>query len=169
MPITQVYTSLLDAIEIALGDPLGPLPGSGQIDVIEEDLLDEVAPSETLARMIARNKPVVLLADGGSEYDMEKPGGGNEFTEKVIVHVYYGIETPSTRKSQAGDDDGTPYYGEFQMRKFILDKLTMHNFEVDGWTHGLLPVQRTPIPVRVKGKVARKLTFAAELIHQVTA
>lgn len=163
MAVSEPYSELLNAIKAALVDAAGPFAKSDQVALWEEDGADEFAPAAELIERLSQAQPMALVATGASSFGEGEVGGESDYAEDVTVVVYYGVKAPAYDAAYTGD--GTPYWGEFPARKWILNKL---QFKTPGDTCAkpLSAISVGTLPARQRGLIARVLRFETQFIHQ---
>lgn len=163
MAVSEPYSALLDAIVAALVHDDGPFTEADQVALWEEDGAEEFAPSAELIERLSQAPPTALVAMGTSGFGEGEVGGESDYSENQAVVVYYGVKAPTYAAAYTGD--GVEYWGEFPVRKWILNKL---QFKTPGDTceKPLSAVSLGTLPARRKGLIARVLRFEVQFIHQ---
>lgn len=161
MAVSEPYSALLSAIKAALVGAGGPFTKDDQVALWEEDAAEDLAPSQELLDRLSQAPPMALVAAGSSSFGAEEVGE-SEYTEDLVVVVYYGVSAPDYNTAYTGD--GTKYWGEHPVRKWILNKL---QYKTPGSTVAkpLSAANLSTLSARRHGLIARALRFQTQIIH----
>jgi len=160
--VEEPYSSLFNAIKAALVHADGPFPNDDQVEFWVDDGAQDFAPSEELKERLTRAIPAALISDSGSE--AAEVGGGDEVGEECTITIHYAVQAPTYAAALQGD--GTTYWGEFAVRKWIINKLAYPRLTgVTGWAYVMIFQGRRAINLERKGLIAWALSFAAVYIH----
>lgn len=173
MPVTEPYTAAFEALRDTLvsAGSGNPFVDDNQVMFHIPQVDDEQTPLKLLAQRLTQNPgtPYALVTDGGSTFTYER--GDLDAEELWKVTLFYGVRTPGgdkdTLRSFSGVDN--EYFGEFEIRKWIIDRISMQDTPSTGTVFRFELQSREVRSTNSRALLIGAFEMEASLIHTYSA